>query len=263
MTSFRRYAGYGAVILSAFFFALISQLTKLAYRSGMTPLQLVTLQFTTATVILLAFAVLFRPAVLKLPAGMLPKLIVHGLVGSIGTNILYAIALVYLPASLGTMLLFSYPILVTVGALIFFRARIRLLQVIALALSVAGTMLSTQFWQIPPGSLAFTGIVLGLGSAVAYAFFNLYGEHILAKINPLTSLTYVQLVSALTLLLYQFPGYISGRAALVYSGEQFAIGLAMATLATIIPFWLLLVGIKQIGAAKLRLLVQWNCLQCS
>jgi drug/metabolite transporter, DME family len=246
----KRYVGYGAVMLSAFFFALISQLTKIAYNNGMTPLQLLTLQSGTAALILLGYTALFNRAALRVPAGMILKLLAHGLLGSLATNVLYAVALLYLPASMGTMLLFTYPILVTLGAFVFFHEKVKATQILALAVAVAGTMLSTQFWQISRESLEFKGILLGLGSAVAYSFFNLYGEHILNKIEPLTSLTYIQMFSALSLVLYQLPVFLSGQAVLVSNSTQFVIGVSLGTVASIVPFWLLLIGIKHIGSSK-------------
>ncbi len=246
----QRYIGYRAVILSACFFALISQLTKLAYSYGMTPLQLLTLQSGIAAMLLVVYALLFRPQVLRIPSGFMPKLLAHSLIGSLGTNVLYALTLLYLPASLGTMLFFTYPMLVTLGAVTFFGQKIKMTQALALGLAVTGIVLSTQFWQVTGGSLELKGILLGLGSAAAYAFFILYGEHILATMQPLTSLTYVQAISAIGLIFYQLPSYTAGQAVLFNGTKQLFIGISLATLASIIPFWLLLAGIKHIGASK-------------
>jgi len=247
---YARYWGYIAVTLSASLFAQISVLTKVAYKLGMTPWQILTLQSLLASLILLIYSLLFRPKVLRISKRQIPKLLAQGLVGSLGTSLFVSFALLYLPASLGIMLLFTYPVLVTFGAFIFFRETIRISHLAALGLAAGGTMLSTQFWQIAAGSLEFKGILLGLASAVTYAFFNLYGEHILNSMEPLTALIYVQLFSSIGLVLYQLPGYMAKNAVLAANWPQFLLGLTMATAASIVPFWLLLEGIKHIGATK-------------
>lgn len=246
----KRYWGYIAVILAACFFAVIGTLTKVAYNLNMTTLQILTVQAVMASSILLCYGLIFRPQVLYIDKRQIPKLIIQGIVGSLGTAFLFSSALLYLPVSLSTMLLFTYPVFVTLGAFIFFREAVKTTHLLAVALAVGGTMLSTQFWQIAAGSLTWRGILFGLGSALAYSFFILYGEYILNRLEPLTALTYIQVFSTIVLVLYQLPAYIFKSAVLVANWSQFLIGIAMATVASIVPFWLLLEGIKYIGATR-------------
>ena len=245
-----RHWGYIAVALAAGFFALVAIFTKLAYGIGMTPLQLLTLQSLIASGILGVYGLLFRPAVLRIEREMVPKLMVQSLIGSLGTSYLISYALLYLPASLAIMLLFTYPVLVTLGAYIFLKEKIRSQHILALALALGGTVLSTQFWRVATDTVEFVGIIFGLGSGAAYAFFNVYGEHILHKIEPLTTLTYVQVFSSIGLLIFQLPEYLRGETGWTVGGSELLLGLALATVASIIPFWLLLEGIKRIGATK-------------
>ncbi|HEX3015772.1 MAG TPA: DMT family transporter [Desulfobacteria bacterium] len=245
-----QYWGYTAVVLAACFFAQISILTKFAYSLGMTPWQILTLQSLVAFLVLYIYMRRFKPELLKISDKMLVRLLVYSIVGSLTTSALSYYALLYLPASLSIMLLFTYPALVVIGAYLFFHQRVLTHQIIALLLTLAGTMLSTRFWQVTANSLQFKGILFGLGSALAYAFFNLYGEHILAKTEPLTTLVYVQFFSALALIGWQIPAYLRGSAVLFGNLPQLLLGIVMATLTSLLPFWLLLEGIKQIGSAK-------------
>ncbi|MCL4440502.1 MAG: DMT family transporter [Firmicutes bacterium] len=146
------------------------------------------------------------------------------------------------------MLLYTYPVLVTVGAFLFLREKIATSHLLALALAVGGTILSSQIWQASAGSLWLKGVFYGLGAAVAYSFFILYGEQILNRVEPFTTLVYVQVFSSLILLLYRLPGFLKELPALTL--PQLLLGFAVGTVASIIPFWLLLEGIKYIGASR-------------
>jgi len=252
--SFKRLWGYLAVLLSACFFALVSTLTKVAYSLGMTPLQVLTLQSCTAFLILLAYSLVFSPRSLRIARDMLPRLAVQSIIGGLGTSTLFLYALKYLPASFSTMLLFTYPVLVTLGAYVFLQQKVLRVQLIAVGIAAGGTMLSTQFWLLASRSLNWTGILFGLGSAIAYSFFILYGENILQRIEPLTTLIYMQLFSALVLVLVQLPGYTLQGIPLTVNWVQFFIGVSLATIASILPFWLLLEGIRRIGASKAAVL---------
>lgn len=247
---FKRYWGYTAVALSSSFFALVAILTKVAYGLGMTPWMMLTLQSLFASIILLLYALLFRPGDLRVSFSLLPKLLAQAGVGSLGTSFLYLSALLYLPASISSMLLYTYPVLVTLGAFLFFREKIGAAHLLALALAVCGAVLSSQIWQGSVGSLWLKGVFYGLGSAAAYSFFILYGEHILHQVKPFTTLVYVQVFSTIILLLYRLPLYLVEGKLPSLTWQQLLLGFAVGTVASIVPFWLLLEGINYIGASK-------------
>ncbi len=247
---FKRYWGYVAVALSSTFFALVAILTKVAYGLGMTPWLLLTLQSLFASILLLLYAFLFRPGDLRVSQNLLPKLLAQAGVGSLGTSFLYLSALLYLPASISSMLLYTYPVLVTLGAFLFFREKIGATHLLALALALGGTILSSQIWQASAGSSWLKGIFYGLASAASYSFFILYGEHILHRVKPFTTLVYVQVFSSVILLLYRLPWFLEERRPPSLTPLQLLLGFAVGTVASILPFWLLLEGINYIGASK-------------
>ncbi|MDA8442214.1 MAG: DMT family transporter [Peptococcaceae bacterium] len=245
-----RFRGYLAVLLSAGLFALVAILTKFAYRLGMTAGQILTTQTTLSAFILLLYALVFKHDMVRIKLSQAPKLLAQGLIGSLGTSFLFTYALLYIPANLGAVLLFTYPVLVTFVAYIFLRAKVRGVEVVALIFAVGGTVLSTQIWQVSLATVQFRGIILGLAAAVCYTFFILYGERLLDNLNPLTTLLYVQVFSSIFLLSYRLQNSEAGSALFAANWAQLLVCFVMATFASILPLWLLLVGIKYIGATK-------------
>lgn len=236
-------------MFSAALFAVVALLTKVGYALGMTPGQILTLQTTISFLtLLLLVSINSKQGAWRVGRRQLAGLLVQGLVGSLAASYLFSSSLLYIPAALGAMLLFTYPVLVTLSSFVLFHAKVSAKEWLALLLAVAGTGLSTRFWQAAGNSLQLRGILLGLGSAVAYTFFILYGERLANQVELMISLLYIQGFSSIFLISFRL--MLHHGPLFATSWQQFLIGLIMATAASILPLWLLLVGIKNIGAAK-------------
>ena len=74
-----------------------------------------------------------------------------------------------MPAGVASTILFTYPVMTAVIMALFFRERIRLGTVAAIALSLVGVVL--LYWGDPSGTLNLWGVVLVLVSALTYALY--------------------------------------------------------------------------------------------
>lgn len=249
MTVKRTIKGTAAVLGSATCFAFMSVLIKTAYQAGLSPLQVMTLQSGLAAVLLFAYAAIFDHRLFVVPLRSLPVLAVQGLVGSLGTSLLYAFALLYLPVSVAILLLYLYPAMVVGTGAIIFHRKIGLFQLGALALTLLGTVLASGVIA-GVGNLPLIGVGLGIAAALAYTIFNLLGEVAVHQVSPLAAMCFAQWFSTLGLLIYQRGAIL----ALPWNAEVAGIGLALATIASIIPFYLMLQGIQWIGADKASIL---------
>lgn len=243
--------GAAAVILSAACFAGTSILFKIAFRLGLTPEQAIALQSWFASLILLVFAVhrktweryIFNKSTMGI-------LVFQGLAGCLGTSIIYAYSLLYLPVSVAILLLYLYPVFVLTAGVLLWHKRISVQEMIALLFTLAGTVLASGVLS-GVGTVSLQGIILGLSAAVCYAIFNLTGEAALKRVSPLVSLSFCQWFTSLGLLLllrestFRIPWQ---------SSSVWVLGLALATVASILPFYLMLIGIKFIGSDKASIL---------
>jgi len=242
--------GVAAVLLSASCFALSSILIKTAYQAGLSPLQVLALQSWIASGILLAYALLFRRDIFRIPRRLWGILALQGLVGSLGTSLLYAYSLVYLPVSVAILLLYLYPVLVLGAGVLIWHKPIRRREIVALLLALGGTAIASGLLA-GVDQVALVGVFLGLAAAVCYALFNVLGEITVREISPLTAMSFAQWFSSLGLLLY----LRQGAAQIPWqSMDAWLIGIALATVASIFPFYLILVGIKRIGSGQAAIL---------
>jgi len=123
-------------------------------------------------------------------------------------------------------------------------------ELVALLLTLFGTTLASGILS-GVGVVAWIGIVLGLAGAMAYAVFNIVGEIVLARVSPLVAMCYTQWVCAIALLVI-----LKGNILSIpwQNAQTWEIGLLLATVASIIPFYMILVGIERLGADQAAIL---------
>lgn len=246
----RRWQGVGAVLGAGTGYALMSILVKWAYQLGLGPIQVIALQSWIASILLLIYAVFFKREIFRVTFRTLGILVLQGVVGALGTSLLYAYALKFVPVSVAILLLYLYPALVLVVGVVIWHKRVGRQELLAFFLTLAGTTLASGIFSGVSG-VALVGIVLGLAAAMTYAAFNILGEIALAKVSPLVAMCFSQWVCALALLIV-----IKGDITSIpwENVQTWEIGFLLATVASIIPFYMILVGINRLGADQAAIL---------
>lgn len=246
----RRLQGVGAVLGAGTGYALMSILVKGAYQLGLGPIQVIALQSWLAATLLLIYAVFFKHEIFKVTFRTLRILVLQGVVGALGTSLLYAYALKFVPVSVAILLLYLYPALVLVVGVVIWHKRVGRQELVAFFLTLAGTTLASGIFS-GVSEVALVGIVLGLAAAMAYAAFNILGEIVLAKVSPLVAMCFTQWVCATALLVIMKGDIMSIP---WQNAQTWEIGFLLATVASILPFYLILVGIDRLGADQAAIL---------
>ena len=245
-----RWQGVAAVLLSAVSFAFSSILYKIAYKSGLPPAQILALHTWIGAVILLGYVAFFRRHILRVNWRVLGVMALVGLVGKLGTNILVAYALLYLPASLAILLLYLYTVFVVAAGILFLHKKAQTKELLALALVVSGAFLASG---IVSGveTVSLLGVLLALGSALCYTVYNILGEVSLKSISPLTVMSFTQWFASLGIF-----GYLGKEVTVIPWGniQMWVLGLALAFASSLLPFYLVLFGIKRIGSGQAAIL---------
>jgi drug/metabolite transporter (DMT)-like permease len=149
-------------------------LARIAFASGVDTPTLLALRFAIAAAAMLVVAFARK---IPLPSGStLGMLVLLGAVGYGGQAFSFFTALTLAPAGLVALLLYLHPALVTLLAATFLDERLSAVKIVALALALAGTVLTVAPALTASGS-AYAGprIAAGIGFAVAAAvFYSLY-----------------------------------------------------------------------------------------
>ncbi len=250
-------AGVVPVLLSAVGFASLPLWAKLGYRAGLDPVTLLAVRFALAAPLILGAGVLRSPAALRRPPRDLFLLLSQGAVGYGLPAVLALSAFRIASGAVVSALYFTFPIWVTLGAVLVLREPLRGRQAAALALGVGGAVVvavapgaagpdAAAAVKTPPA-----GIALSLGAALAYAVYTVSAQRFLARLDPLAVAGYSMLGCALVFLAVRL---VAGGPWPGAAGPLLGLGGAMAVTSTALPLVLLLSGLRRLGAARTAVL---------
>lgn len=171
--------------------------------------------------------------------------------GGIGYSLmagLYLTSVRFIPASLAALLLYAYPIIVTVLAVLTNQEKFSGLKLVGLLISTLGLVLVLGVALQGINSL---GITLALGAALVYAIYILIGNQVLKTTTTLVSTSLISTSAALT---YGIVGLTMGGTTWNLSwGTWMGIG-GITLFSTIIAMLTFFQGMKRIGATSASIL---------
>ncbi|MFN7729510.1 MAG: DMT family transporter [Bdellovibrio sp.] len=112
------------VLISGSCFGLLGIFAKWAYHFGFSVGELLTLRFLFASLVLGVSLLLFRPAWLLLPGKQILISLLLGLLGYAVFSTLYFESIKEMTVGLAALLLFTFPLLVNIGSVIFLNERL-------------------------------------------------------------------------------------------------------------------------------------------
>jgi len=224
-------------------------LARIAYASGVDTPTLLALRFGMAAVAMLAMSVARK---VRFPFGpMVGAIVLLGAVGYGGQAFSFFTALTLAPAGLVALLLYLHPALVALLAAAFLHERLTAPKLAALALALAGTVLTiapaiASSDSVPRGAGVATGIAFAVMAAVFYSLYIIGGAWIGRRVAAFPMSTMVCASAALVFIAAaliggpQWPQTSSGWLAVV----------AMALLSTVAAITLYFAGLQRIGPTR-------------
>ena len=186
-----RFSGTLMCLASAVAFGGMAVFGKLAYEHGATVGTLLAVRFALAATLFWAL-LLWRGRAAADVRRLTRRDVAHGLaLGAFGYSAqagAFFIALTRIDASLLSLLVYTYPAMVCVAAVVLGRERVDRRRLAALVLASGGVALIVAGGG--PGRLDAVGTALGVASALVYTTYILVGERVAARVRP-------QLLSAL------------------------------------------------------------------
>ena len=238
---------------SAAAFGAMAVLGKLAYENGATVGTLLAVRFTLAAILFWALVFARGGAAAEL-RGLARRDVAIALgLGAVGYAAqagLFFSALERIDASLLSLLLYTFPAMVAVTAIVLGRERADAIRFGALALASVGLVLVLANAQ--PGALDTVGAALALGAAVVYTTYILVSQGVAGRIGPTLLSALVCSGAAVTLsagsaLLGDLrPGEVSA------AGWGWLAGIALVS--TVAAVSLFFAGLKRVGPTTASIL---------
>lgn len=248
--------GAGLVLVSAAGFGVAAVFAKEAYRAGVTVSSMLAVRFAIAAAVFWALAWYRRSAWPGRRAVL--GCVALGGVGYAVQAALYFGALARIEASLAALLLYSYPALVTVLAVLLRRERPDVRRLVALACSAAGVLLllgtGGGFGSGGIGgdrTVAVAGVVLALGAAAAYAVY-LTAAHGLIRDVDLILLSAIVFTSAAGTL--TVASAATGSLHLPARPVGWLWIALLAIVSTVVPVACVFAGVRAVGAPTAAIL---------
>ncbi len=164
-----------AVVISAACFGTLAVLTPLAYGAGAEPLPLLAWRFMFAALLLAGLVAVRDASALRISRGDFARYAALALAGYGAASICFFFALTYADASVVAVLLYAYPAFVTVASWLFLGEKPTWQRGLAVAITFLGCALVVGVFG-GPAQASLPGVLLGLGAAVGYTFFNLLSD---------------------------------------------------------------------------------------
>ena len=246
--------GYIAAVLSAICFGSAGLFVKYIYSFGLSAGEMLILQYLIAVVVLWIGSYYIYGSRIIISSKLLKKVLILGVFGNTFMTLFYYKSFMFLDVAVATILLFTYPILVTIYSFVFGNEKFDKIILFSLIIAFAGSFLVLDLFNYN-SNVESLGVIFGILGAVFYAFMNVYSESFLDKIEPIILTAYVNTFSLITLIIYYRPFHLFN-----YSLETKAwLGILMlAIIAGVLPVALLYTGIKNIGAVKASIIANFE-----
>jgi DME family drug/metabolite transporter len=243
-----RQIGFIQIILSGACFGALGFFGKKAFEYAISPGQLLALRYSISAIFTGLIILITNPKSLILNRFHLLSSILLGIFGYALFSSLFFMALTGLSASLTVLLLYTYPVMVSVLSQFILKERLGKLGVYALIIVSMGMIgLVWGEWAVSQPKF----LIYGIGSAVFYALYIMYSRKYLSDIPALPSSFYIQLGAGICLTFIHFHGI--ARPIDILTHHPLLI-FSIAIICSFLAMTLFLAGLQRITSSEASIL---------
>ncbi|HWQ61961.1 MAG TPA: DMT family transporter [Negativicutes bacterium] len=241
------YKGVALVLLSALGFGLLPIFAIFAYREGANVNTLLFLRFTLAALFLFAYLGVKKQRLGVSRRQLIALFALGGILYSAQSS-LYFSSLRYIPASLTSLLLYTYPFFVALLASVVDKERLTRDNLLAATLGMAGLVFVLG---ASPAAVDVTGVLMALAAAVVYSAYLVIGTRVVKELSPLVTSAFVAGWAALSMLA---AGTAGGSLDFALSPTAWLAVAGIVAFATIMAMLTLFRGLDLIGPTRASIL---------
>jgi drug/metabolite transporter (DMT)-like permease len=238
-------------IIGFLLFATKAIFVKMAYQYDIDAVSLLMLRMSMA---LPFFAVTGWLSYRKRPEQLLMAynhkwaLIILGLLGYYIASYLDFKGLTYIDASLERIILYIYPTIVIIISKYWYNTIITPIQILSIALTYVGIIIAySGNLAVNPSHDVFIGAMLVLGCAFSYALFIAGSQKYSTLIGTQMYNSLVMTVACIAVILHNL--LFNYKSYLDFDPQVYILSFLIATLSTVLPSYLIVEGIRRIGAS--------------
>jgi len=228
-------------------FSLRPILIKLAYAWSQDPVTLLALRMAFAAPFFAGVAVWSRRkgAANPISSRDMGYVIALGLLSYYAASYLDFLALQYISAGLGRLVLFLYPTIVVLLSALFLARPMTLRELIALVLTYAGLAL-VLLHSFDGNRDVLLGAGLAMASSLCYAVYLVAGSQVIARVGSMRFSAYAMIAATVACLLQFF--VLRPVGALNAPVQVLGYAATMAVVSTVVPVFLTAEALRRVGA---------------
>ncbi|MCL6448517.1 MAG: EamA family transporter [Armatimonadetes bacterium] len=244
-----QWKGFLCVAGAALMWGLAGNVAKFLFNHQVNPVDLAQVRLFLSFLFLAAYLAFLRRPLFRVARAHYLPLTVLGIFGLTAVQITYLLAISRTNVATAIFLQYLAPVLIMGYGLVVKIEKLTAANGLALACSVLGGFLMVK--GTPGGGLAVSpaGLASGLASALALAFYTIYGKRWLAVYSPWTILLWGFGCGSILFCLYRLPWLTFLR----YGPEEWLFFIYVAIFSSIIPFGLYIKGLQYLSAVKANL----------
>ncbi|PLR95060.1 DMT family transporter [Bacillus sp. T33-2] len=239
--------GYFLIFLSATGFGLLPIFALYSYEHGVDSTTLLFLRFAFAAVFFFSY-IFLKKKHWKITRKQLLSLIFMGGVLYTFQSFFYFSAIQYIPASLAALLLYLYPVFVTILSFFVNKERISNKLLLSIFISLIGMI----FVLGSPGqSMNVIGILLAMGAAIVYSIYIVYGNRITVQVPPVATSAFIALFASVS---FFFGGLYTGGLDFKFEPPGWLGVAGISLFSSVIAMLTFFSGMKLVGPSRASIL---------
>ena len=241
--------GFLSVLLAGIGFGFLGIFGRLAFESGLSVGELLTARFSIAGILLLFSLFIYNRKLIFLPKKQILISFLLGFLGYAVFSTLYFTSIQGLSVSLAAMILFTFPIFVSLGSWIFLKHTLTKKQILSLIISTLGLVLLV--WG-PLFIKSLSSILFAFSAAITYSIYVIVSGQVQKNVHPISSSLYVILAAGLGLFVFHQPNLYK---LMSLTSEQYFYILGLSIVCTILPISLFLFGLQKMKSSIASIIV--------
>lgn len=234
-------SGFIYTIISAASFGMLAIFGKLAFKAGFLTEELLMYRFIFASIFFVIFFLIKDRSLFKISLKDFFKAFFAGAILYFIQAYAFIKALEFIAASTAALILYVYPLSVTILSMIFFKTKINRSMFLSLFLIMCGCCFI--FYDAFSRNMSINGIFYAVLAMLTFSFYLIFIQKSLKNIKPITFSFYVILSTAFSFSLFSNPLNITSL-----TTEKFTIAMMTGLIPTFIAVTLLYIAVEKIGS---------------
>lgn len=218
---------------------------------GLSPVQIAVIRVTVSAVVMLVYLLTKDPRLLRIDPKHWVYFFGTGVLSLSFFNVCYFTAIQYSTLAAAAALLYTAPTFVMLLSVLVFHEPMSCRKFLALAMTIAGTVLVTGVLAGNGGVLEGKAILAGLGAGFGYALYSIFGKVALNHYHPATVSFYTFVFGFMGLIPF---AHMGSAVHLLFLPQTLINGLGIGVLCCMLPYLFYSMGLARVEASRAAIL---------